>query len=48
MLGLFLTIGLFTIPAFAETETILSPHQQFQNGIPLEQITFFYKFTIKT
>ena len=38
MLGLFLTIGLFTIPAFAESETILSPHQQFQNGIPLEQI----------
>ena len=39
MLGLLvLAIGLSPIPAFAESETILSPHQQFQNGTPLEQI----------
>ncbi len=39
MLGLvILAIGLFTIPAFAETETILSPHKQFQNGTPLQEI----------
>ncbi len=32
---LVLAFGLFTIPAFAETET---PYKQFQNGTPLEQI----------
>ena len=35
MLGLFLAIGLFTIPAFAEIDT---PYKQFNEGIPLEQI----------
>ena len=39
MLGLVvLAIGLSTIPAFAESETILSPYQQFQNGTPINQI----------
>ena len=42
MLGLVvLAIGLSTIPAFAESETIiLSPHQQFQNGTPINQIQY--------
>ena len=39
MLGLVvLAIGLSTIPAFAESDTILSPHQQFKNGTPINQI----------
>ena len=39
MLGLvILAIGLSTIPAFAESETILSPYQQFKNGTPINQI----------
>ena len=35
MLGLFLVIGLSTIPAFAEIDT---PYQQFSNGTPINQI----------
>ena len=39
MLGLVvLAIGLSIIPAFAESDTILSPHQQFKNGTPINQI----------
>ena len=40
MLGLVvLAIGLSTIPAFAESETIiLSPYQQFKNGTPINEI----------
>ena len=33
-----LAIGLSIIPAFAESETILSPYQQFKNGTPINQI----------
>ena len=38
MLGIFLAIGLSTIPAFAENMDILSPYKQFQNGTPINEI----------